>query len=197
MDQEVASELLRERATKLNKLQDACSIRINVGQRSDEHRIVSVALAGPKDGVKAAYAAVQEIVKFGHSEITHPGFVHVEVAVPADLHRRVIGSKGSEINHVQNSFKCRVIMPGIHTFSQNVVVVGSPAGVASAEKHIKKIVEDADGERAAAVPEELEEEDWGAPAAGGGSEEWGGAPADGDGADAPSEEWGAGDASGW
>ena len=56
--------------------------------------------------------------------------MHVELAVPAELHRRVIGTKGSEIKHIQNSFNCRVNMPGMHTISQNVVVIGPPSGVA-------------------------------------------------------------------
>merc|ERR1739849_33250 len=57
---------------------------------------------------------INSIVDYGHHEITHPGFVHTEVEVEEWKYKYLIGTKGSEMRHIQNSFHVKVNIPREH-----------------------------------------------------------------------------------
>ena len=114
-------------------------------QRRKTHE--KVLIAGPRAQVALAKDAIKQLVKFYHSEATHPGQVHKEITdIEAHNYNLIIGQRGSVIKHIQNSFKCRVYIPGEQDENPNVVVVGMPANVANAVKQIYKIIEKATAE---------------------------------------------------
>merc|ERR1711988_1825868 len=83
-----------------------------------------ITLAGSKTGVAAAKECIESIVMYGHHEITHPGFAHAEMEIAEWQYRFLIGSKGSEMRHIQNNYKVKVNIPREHSTCQNVVIVG-------------------------------------------------------------------------
>jgi len=103
-----------------------------------------VSLAGEKAAVEKAKEIIQSIVTYGHHEVTHEGKVHQEMEIEEWRYRFLIGAKGSEMRHIQNSFKVSVNIPREHSVCRNVVVVGEPADVERATKYIEKIMEKAD-----------------------------------------------------
>ena len=112
---------------------------------------VRVALAGHHEKVSQAKIIINEILDTYHSSVTHPGQVHEELPhVPSALYNQVIGARGSEIKHIQNSYKVSVHIPNADTTHQSIIVVGEPKGVAGAVAHINKIVEKASLDKAAA-----------------------------------------------
>lgn len=102
---------------------------------------VKIGLAGPREKVTEARNLIKEITKYYHTSVTHPGVVHIEMDIPSNYYNYIIGSKGSEIKHIQNSFKVAVYIPNADSTTSNVLIVGEPASVASAEKHIQKLIE--------------------------------------------------------
>ncbi len=52
-------------------------------------------IAGSKDDVFKTKAVIKEILKYHHSELSHPDTIHEEVVVPPEYLSYVIGSKGS------------------------------------------------------------------------------------------------------
>lgn len=105
---------------------------------------VKIGLAGPREKVTEARNLIKEITKYYHTSVTHPGVTHIEMDIPANYYNYIIGSKGSEIKHIQNSFKVNVYIPIADSNNSNVLIVGEPANVASAEKHIRKLIEKVD-----------------------------------------------------
>ena len=104
---------------------------------------VKITLAGNKDKVQAAKDIIIELTKYFHTSITHPGQVHTEMDVPSVMFNYIIGSRGSEIKHIQGNFKVSVHIPNAESILKTVVIVGDPAGVRGAEKYIQKIIDQA------------------------------------------------------
>lgn len=114
---------------------------------------VKINLAGSRDKVSLARQLILDLTKYYHTPITHPGITHTEMDIPSNYYNYIIGSKGSEIKHIQSNYKVTVYIPSAESSNQNVLIVGEESNVGLAEKHIRKIMEKADtiaAERAAA-----------------------------------------------
>eukprot|EP00929_Paragymnodinium_shiwhaense_P124289 TRINITY_DN9944_c0_g2_i1.p1 TRINITY_DN9944_c0_g2~~TRINITY_DN9944_c0_g2_i1.p1 ORF type:complete len:533 (+),score=214.05 TRINITY_DN9944_c0_g2_i1:84-1601(+) len=97
-----------------------------------------VTIAGATKNVEKAKEVINDILMYGHHEVTHPGDVHEEMEVPEWCYAALIGKKGSELKHIQNSFHVKVNIPRETSLNQNVVVVGDAMGVKRAKAHIEK-----------------------------------------------------------
>jgi hypothetical protein len=111
---------------------------------------VKVLIAGNKDKVQETKDIITELTTYYHSDVTHPGQVHVEMDVNPSMYNNIIGSKGAEIKQIQVTFKVQVHIPNGESVTKNVLIVGEPAGVKGAEKRIQKIIEAAVADREAA-----------------------------------------------
>lgn len=98
-------------------------------------------MAGTKSQVNSVKAIVKDILQYHHSDIISPELVHLELshtAVPPEVYSVIIGSKGSEIKHIQGNFKISLYIPHADSVNQHVVLVGEADAVASAERYIIK-----------------------------------------------------------
>jgi len=117
---------------------------------------VKINLAGSRDKVAEARNLILDLTKYYHTPVTHPGVVHIEMDIPSQYYNYIIGSKGSEIKHIQANYKVTVHVPGVDSIHENVLIVGAEEAVDLAEKHILKIKEKVDvqvAERAKAEAE--------------------------------------------
>jgi hypothetical protein len=108
--------------------------------------MVKVDLAGNKGKIADLKKIVKELVKYYHTEVTHPGMVHEEISheeVNPSWYNLIIGKGGSEIRHVQNNFKVSVHIPNDMSQCENLLIVGLPENVAAAKAYILKIIEKA------------------------------------------------------
>lgn len=103
-----------------------------------------IGLAGPKEKVVEARNLIKELTRYYHTPITHPGISHSEMDIDSRYYNYIIGSKGSEIKHIQNSYKVSVHIPNVDTVNQSLLIVGEPESVSSAEKYILKLIEKVD-----------------------------------------------------
>lgn len=102
---------------------------------------------GFKSQVNEAKAVVREIMKYFHSDLLNPDMVHVELTpdeVPPEMYNVLIGTKGSEIKHIQGNFKVALHIPhgvqGVECLNNNLVLVGAPSNVDAAVRYINKLV---------------------------------------------------------
>ena len=109
----------------------------------DHNLPVKITVAGSKEKVQQAKDLIVELTKYYHTSVTHPGQIHAEMDVPSILYNYIIGARGSEIKHIQANFKVSVHIPNVDTISKNILIVGDPPGVKSAEKYIQKIIDQA------------------------------------------------------
>merc|ERR1719247_563890 len=119
-----------------------------------------VTLAGSKASVALGKEIVNSIAMYGHHSLIHPGQEHHELEIEAWRYPFIIGSKGSELRHIQNSFKVKVNIPREFSLNQNVVIVGEPMGIERAVKHIEKILYEAEQPRGRGAQEKAVD-DWG------------------------------------
>ena len=105
-------------------------------------KLVAIKLAGPREQAEEVKAAINDLLKFYHSEATHPGATHIEFDVPEENLGKFIGRGSSNIRHVQGASKAEVHVPRDWSLNKNVVVVGLPHEVAHAKKHIDRILQD-------------------------------------------------------
>jgi len=119
---------------------------------------VKIGIAGIREQVSIARNTILDLTKYYHTEITHPGVVHKEMNIPDHYYNFIIGTKGSEIKHIQANYKVQVYIPNDDSFVQNVMIVGEADNTSSAEKHILKLMEKVDNiatERAEAEKQAL------------------------------------------
>jgi rRNA processing protein Krr1/Pno1 len=130
-----------------------------------------VTLSGSSASVEQGKEIIQSIVDYGYHPATHPDFMHKEVEVAEYQYKYLIGTKGSEMRHIQNSFHVKVNIPRAHSAIQNVVVVGCEQDVDRALKHIEKVLWNAEQPKGRGAQEssidpwagEEEVEDWMSP----------------------------------
>lgn len=146
-------DVLGDRGTSIRTIQDHCGVKIYIPEPApkDEGKPRRIFIAGPKDKVGMAKELIKELTKYFHTSVTHPGLVHVEMDVPTHLYNYIIGSRGSEVKHIQGNFKVSVHIPQELSVNKNVVIVGSKEGVEKAQRYIQqKIIDQAGKDDAAA-----------------------------------------------
>lgn len=114
-----------------------------VGKGQPEKKL-KIAIAGSKANVAEAKSVMAEILAVHHSELTHPGEIHEEVMVKPQHYAFIIGSRGSELKHIQSNFKVRVFIPRGEDEEAPVLVVGQETNVERAIKYIEKVTEGAE-----------------------------------------------------
>lgn len=117
---------------------------------------VKISLAGSREKVTMARNLILDLTKYYHTPVTHPGVEHLEMDIPGHYFNYIIGSKGSEIKHIQANYKVNVHIPNGESMNENLLIVGAPAALSAAQAHIQKIIDKVDtaaAERAAAEAE--------------------------------------------
>jgi hypothetical protein len=82
-------------------------------------------------------------MQYHHSSLLVPEHIHRELdvaQVPEDMYSVLIGSKGSEIKHIQGNFRVSLYIPHDDSQNRHVVLVGPEDCVSAAERYIYKQV---------------------------------------------------------
>lgn len=128
-----------------------------------------VALGGSAAQVERAKQAINNLLMYGHDEITHPGEVHEEIEAEQWHYSFIIGPKGSELRHIQKNYSVKVSIPRETSPNDKIVIVGEPNKVERAKAHIENIMWKAENqvkggrdkvETGDVWGDEEEEEDW-------------------------------------
>ena len=147
------SEIVGKNGHCAKAIQDKMEVRLIIPQGSTKTasqasssgetvQPVRVGIAGMKDKVKRTKELIKELIKYHHTEVTHPGLSHIEMEnIPVAAHSLIIGKKGSEIARISSTFGVSVHIPYGHSISQNVVIVGRGDGLKGAEEAVRAIVE--------------------------------------------------------
>jgi len=149
----VVPDLVGSGGSVIRALRDATGVQVNLPpakkmQRADQwaggapEKPVRVAVAGPKEGVARAKAAINDIVNKYYSSVTHPGMTHLEFDVADWQVARFCGRAGANVRHIQGDSKAKVYVPREWSANRKVVVVGYASEVAIAKKHIDRILQD-------------------------------------------------------
>jgi hypothetical protein len=71
---------------------------------------VKILLAGNRDKIAVARSLILDLCKYYYTPVTHPGMTHVEMNIDPRYYNYVIGSKGSEIKHIQANYKVGCVL---------------------------------------------------------------------------------------
>lgn len=149
VDTKFLPDIIGKSGANIRAIQERTGCRVIIPQtasrqvdnRAGDEAPVRIALAGTKEGVASAKQIILAITEYFHHPVTHPDTVHVLVDIPERYYNVVIGTKGSEIRHIQNNFKVTVKIPDRNTVFRSVLVVGSPAACDAAARYIQKLVD--------------------------------------------------------
>lgn len=117
---------------------------------------VKIGLAGSRDKLTIARNLILELIKYQHTTITHPNIIHIEMEIAPHYYNFIIGSKGSEIKHIQANYKVTVIIPNTESGHENLLILGEETNVLNAEKHILKVIDKAETQLADRAKAEAE-----------------------------------------
>ena len=143
------SEIVGPSGRTIQALQQTLSVNITIPPTDwkpnvpqvGKVQMAKVGIAGQKDNCRTCKQVIQELMKFHHHEITHPGLIHEEFYVPPEFFHCVIGPRGSEIKHIRGNYKVDIYMPNAESSTDNVILVGKKASVDKAISYIQLIMD--------------------------------------------------------
>lgn len=139
-------EIVGKGGSTLRNIQDAFDVKITTPQGNVDHKSdapLKVGVVGDKLAVKKAKECIKHLIQWHHTLATHPGYVHAEMPLEADVHKYIIGHKGSEIHHIQKNYQVLVKIPNATTIYEGVLIVGEQENVIKASAYITKTIEKA------------------------------------------------------
>lgn len=142
--------LIGKGGATIRELQNRTGAKVTVTNNTNFEKDVQfsrLTFAGFKSQVNAAKAIVRDVMRYFHSDELNPELEHMELGhdeVPPEMYNVLIGSKGSEIKHIQGNFRVALHMPqgvqGVECLNNNLVLVGAPENVTAAQRYILKLV---------------------------------------------------------
>lgn len=147
------------------KLKEELKVEINippVPKGTTGPKKYKIGIAGSKEASEKAQKCIEDIIMYGHSEVTHPGLVHEELEVPSWAYSYIIGKGGSELRHIQKNWNVKVNIPRDYSENDKVVVVGEPRDVARAKEYIEKQVDSAGNQSSGREGADKADDYWGA-----------------------------------
>jgi len=156
VEQNAIPNIIGSRGAIIQEIKKVCKVEIDIAKvppTAPKSQKVKVKIAGEGAGVEKAKDVIASIAQFGYHEVTHPGHSHAEMEVEEHKYRFLIGKGGSEMRHIQNSYKVKVNIPRENPGKDPVVVIGEKADVERAVKYMEKQLADADQPRTREVQE--------------------------------------------
>merc|ERR550514_390064 len=157
-------DLIGKQGAVIRKIKEEIGAEISippVPKNCKPEKKFKVNIAGTNAAVQKAKEVITQILTYYHSEITHPGFIHEELEVPDWATRYIIGTKGSEMKHIQSNFKVKVYVPREWSVNQNVVVVGPKHDVDRAKAYIEKLIWNAEHKPSGRDRQDQADDGWG------------------------------------
>jgi len=167
-------DIIGKQGSIIRKIKDELNVEVSipdVPKDSPPAKKFKVNLAGSKEEVEKAKNVINDIVMYGHSELTHPNQVHEELDVEPRAYRYIIGKAGSEMKHIQHNWSVRVNIPREHSANEKVLIVGEQENVERAKAYVEKLIWNAENNAKGREKEDTEatgdhwgeegaEEDW-------------------------------------
>jgi len=125
----------------IRKMKEALKVEVNippVPKNAPPGKKYAVTIAGKKEDAENAKKVIEDIVMFYHHPITHEGMEHLEMQIDPWSYSYLIGTKGSELRHIQKTFDVKVYIPRDNSVNENVVVVGSKHNCDRTKAYIEK-----------------------------------------------------------
>jgi len=133
------SSLIGPKGSVINKIRSSFDVQVHLPDASscqDKRAQVEAVVAGGAENVEKAVQVINEIIEFGISPLTHPGFVKVEIDVDNFQKPFLIGKKGVEIKKIKEKYSVKVDVPS----DKNVaIIMGQKHKVAEAQAHIAQL----------------------------------------------------------
>mmetsp|Transcript_41724 Transcript_41724/g.82555 ORF Transcript_41724/g.82555 Transcript_41724/m.82555 type:complete len:509 (+) Transcript_41724:111-1637(+) len=165
-------DIIGKEGCVIRKIKEALDVQVSIPRDVPKNpaagKKYKVTLAGPNKSVEQAKEVINNIIMYYHDPITHPDQVHEELDVAGWQLSFIIGSKGSELRHIQNNYKVRMYIPRETSVNKKVVIVGDQYGVERAKAYVDKLLWNAEDvgrgrgrqDQAEDVWGEEEEEEW-------------------------------------
>jgi len=132
-------EIIGKKGVAIIAIKEKCGVEIDIPKDTGKKKTV-ITIAGSKQNAQKARECIEDIKKYYHHEITHPGMVHEEMQIESYQYAWIIGKAGSEMRHIQKNFEVKVNIPRDGDENENVVIVGEPKNVARAKTYIEKTI---------------------------------------------------------
>jgi len=139
----VFPDLIGPQGCIIRKMKEALKVEVTipaVPKGAPPQKKFPVTIAGQKENAEKAKEVIEHIVQYYHHDITHPDTDHIEMQLDPSMYSYIIGTKGSELRHIQNTFKVRVYIPRDHSENWNVVIVGEKKDAERAKASMEKTI---------------------------------------------------------
>lgn len=115
----------------INKLKEEFKVQIDIPDSSNDSQLIKI--TGPKAQVDKAKQRMRKM------ESEHANIKEIEVAIPQNLHRQLIGRQGGQINELRIKYNCVIQFPDKNDKSERVVIRGDADNVKAAEAELSKL----------------------------------------------------------
>lgn len=141
-------DIIGKNGATIKAIQEVTGARVTVTSNTNVVNNVSqsrISFAGLKAQVSSAKAVIKELMEYHYSPSISPELTHMELtSVPPNFYNVLIGTKGSEIKHIQSNFKVNLYIPNEESELKHVLLVGPPDNVNAASRYVEKIITQAE-----------------------------------------------------
>lgn len=151
--------LIGKEGAGIRRLQDAFGIKVVMPEKrfQTDNKPAYVKLVGSKSSVDKAKAEIKQMMRCYYFPSLSPELTHVELDLGDGQLRDLIGHRGMTIKSIQGDTRCKIHTPRPNALVQKVVVVGTPADIARAQKQIDRAIERASENREARYNERFDD----------------------------------------
>lgn len=148
------ADIVGKNGATIRALQEVTNAKVLITNNTNVVNDVSqsrVTIAGLKSQVNEAKSIIKEILEFHHSNRLNDELIHMEIddkEVPYEMYSILIGTKGSEIKHIQGNFKVSLHIPNETSINKHIILVGEESNVQAAYKYILKLVQQVNDRKA-------------------------------------------------
>merc|ERR1719215_1417801 len=158
-------DIIGKQGCVIRKIKDELGVSVNipsdVPKNAAANKKYKVTLAGKNADVDRAKEVINNIITYYHDPITHPDQIHEELDVAQWQLSFIIGSKGSELRHIQNNYKVKMYIPRETSVNKNVVIVGDQYGVERAKAYVDKLLWNAEHAQKGRDRQDQADDGWG------------------------------------
>jgi len=131
--------IIGPRGSTLAKIEEKTGAEIDVPKADANSDVVTI--VGEGDAVHKAKTAIEQLVEFGFSDLTHEGWARLTIGVPFEYLGAIIGPKGKTINQLQKDTKTRINVPSTRD-SEDVMVtiIGDADAVENAKEQLNALM---------------------------------------------------------